>query len=101
MERAEAQSAHRQTSLWKELTNSGIGHLLAARFLQVLSVLVCYPFLPSLTTDLFASRAAGQRLRCGDYPPGAVPSQCVEAHASVVAASASASLVSNCVVRCF
>lgn len=101
MERAEAQSAHRQTSLWKELTNSGIGHLLAARFLQVLSVLVCYPFLPSLTTDLFASRAAGQRLRCGDYPPGVVPSQCVEAHASVVAASASASLVSNCVVALF
>ena len=53
-------------------------------------LLVCYPFLPTLMTDLFASRAAGTNLRCASFPAGEAPSACVDAHAQAVAWCAAA-----------
>ncbi len=59
---------------------------------------MCYPFLPTLSTDLFASRTAGTRVRCEDYAADSAPAACVDAHSTVVTWSAGASLISNCVV---
>jgi DHA1 family tetracycline resistance protein-like MFS transporter len=81
-----------QRSLWAEITTSGVVHLLAARFIQVASLLVAYPFLPALSTDLFAGQA------CESYAVDTAPPACQDAHSAVVFASAAASLVSNCCV---
>ena len=81
-----------QRSLWSEITTTGVVHLLAARFIQVASLLVSYPFLPSLSTDLFAGQS------CESYAVGDEPVACQDAHSAVVFASAAASLVSNCCV---
>jgi DHA1 family tetracycline resistance protein-like MFS transporter len=76
-----------------DLCSSGIGHLLAARFLQIAAILVCYPWLPSLMTDLFASRAAGEPMRCANLDPQ--PAECQDAHAQAVQWSAVSALVST------
>ena len=81
------------TGMLSELRSSGIGHLLAARFLQIAAILVCYPFLPTLMTDLFASRAAGEPMRCAGLEPQ--PASCQDAHAQAVQWSALSALVST------
>ena len=81
------------TGMLSELRSSGIGHLLAARFLQIAAILVCYPFLPTLMTDLFASRAAGEPMRCAGLEPQ--PTSCQDAHAQAVQWSALSALVST------
>ena len=81
-----------QRSLWAEITTTGVVHLLAARFIQVASLLVAYPFIPALSTDLFAGQA------CEAYAVADAPVACQDAHSAVVFASAAASLVSNCCV---
>ena len=81
-----------QRLLWVEITTTGVVHLLAARFIQVASLLVAYPFIPALSTDLFAGQA------CESYAVADAPIACQDAHSAVVFASAAASLVSNCCV---
>lgn len=87
--------------LLHQMRSSGIGHLLAARFLQITSLLICYPYLPTLTTDLFASAAAGHKMDCAGFSPNNTPAVCVDAHASVVSYSAVAGVVSSGVVSVF
>jgi MFS family permease len=58
-------------------------------------LLIAYPFVPSLMTDLFASRAAGTPLRCGAFAPADAPPACTDAHASVALWFAATGLVST------
>jgi len=80
-------------SLWTELRTGGVLHLFAARAIQVAALLVAYPFLPRLATDLFAGQP------CESYGDGDdAPQACRDAHSTAVFASAVAALVANCFV---
>lgn len=54
-----------------------------------------YPYLPSLMTDFFASKAAGHQIMCGDYGPGHAPPECVDAHSTAVVWQSWTSFVSQ------
>lgn len=92
-----------QTNLMQELWRTGAWRLYPIMLLYISALTMVSPLTPTLLTNYFASRAAGERLRCEALHPQ--PPACQNAHSDVVTWSswcsfASNSLLSVVMVRC-
>eukprot|EP00887_Chlorella_sp_A99_P004926 scaffold4.g4926.t1 len=83
-----AASSSRATSgtLLADLWETQTWRLFPLLLLAVVGGTVLVPFVPSMMTDFFASRRAGQPMHCEGYAKGQAPAACQDAHADAWAA---------------
>ena len=60
-------------SFLREVGGTGVLVLLFARFFTWLSLLALWPSMPYIYTNFFASRAAGEPMKCELFPAGEEP----------------------------
>ena len=85
-------------SLLQDLWDSKAWRLFPLLLFYLSGVTLLAAHVPTLTTDYFASRRAGERTACEAYARGAAPVACRDAHADVVLWSSWTSFFSNTVI---
>lgn len=73
-----------QAGMLQILWTSKAWRLLAILLVHISGLMLMVPLLPGLVTDDFASRRAGERLKCDDIAPSLAPAACINAHADAV-----------------